>query len=160
MIRILKIVSLILFLPLICLAQNNKPENLRGTLVIEEKPVEFNYLSTLDGTTEIPYFKNLPTQKDYNSGSGKEIVSLQTVRNIEILRFSDTESVFLQNSCKDCLLFKAKITFNDYSGYDEQQVYLAIEYIIWKNTGSADYIEPRVAKLKFLNEINMNEKIK
>jgi len=157
--NILKILSIILFVPAFSLAQNDKPENFKGTLIIEHKPVEFNYLSTPDGTTEIPYFKKIPSKYEYLSNLGQEFLPLKKVKDIKMVRFSAEELQDLYDSCEDCLLYKADITFYEDSGSNVETLYLTAKYFTWKNTDLKDYCEPHIAELRFLEAVIINKEI-
>ena len=133
--------------------------NITGTLIIGEKPVEFNYLSMPDGTMELPYFTHLPTKDEIAANFGKDFLSLQTVKKIVILRFSNEELEFLHDTCSGCSLFKANITFNHHTPVTEKSIYLAVKYLIWKNTGSIEFPEPRVAEMRYVDAIQINEGI-
>jgi hypothetical protein len=159
MIKFLKIVLVFLILPVFALSQNGDPGTLKGVLVIEEKPVEFNYLSTPDGTTEIPYYKNLPTKQEYLSNLGKELLPLQKVKDIHILHFSDSELQSLYELCEDCILFKATVTLDDHSGVKQETVYLSLNYFTWKNSSIKGLEEPHIAELRFVEAVIMNENI-
>jgi hypothetical protein len=157
--KFFKTVTLVFLIPVLSFAQAVKPGNLHGTLVIEEKPVEFTYLSTPDGKTDLPYFRNLPTKLEYLSSQGKEFLPLQEVVHINILRFSDEELQSLYESCDDCILYKAVVTFNTHSGYDEETIYLALNYLTWENSNIQGFDGPHHAELRFLEAVMMNKKI-
>jgi hypothetical protein len=157
MLKLIKIISIILFVPVYSLSQDYKPENLSGTLIIEKKPVEFTYLSTPEGTTEIPCFTYLPTRNEFIANLGKELLPLHGVKNIIITRLTQDESAFVHDSCSGCTLYKAKITFYDQPGANVKSVYLAINHIIWKNSGSGEFYEPRIVELRYLDSIEINE---
>jgi hypothetical protein len=154
---LLRIIPIMLFVPAFSLCQNNQPQNLRGTLIIEKRPVEFNYLSTPDGTAEIPYFNYLPTKDEYASNLRKKMLPLHVVKNVMITRLAKEESAFVHDSCSGCYLYKARITFIDDPSNTEKTVFLAINHMLWKNTDSGGFNNPRVVELRYLNAIRINE---
>jgi hypothetical protein len=160
MFKILMIISTILFVPVYSLSQDSKPEYLNGTLIIGEKPVGFTSLEMPDGTTDIPIFSTLPTKKEYLSNLGKDRLPLKGVKKITMTRFTREESGFIHDSCSGCSLYKATITCYGQSRFNGKTIYLAIQYILWRNTGSDGFSEPRTAELPYVDAINLNEEHK
>jgi hypothetical protein len=156
MINLFKAIAILLLLPFVALAQADKPENISGSMIFGEKPLEFNYLSMPDGSTTLAFFKQLPGRSEYIAGTGKEFISLEKISALRIIPFSDDENEMLRENCNDCQLYKARITFFGNKGYREEFVFLAFDHLIWKNTHTADYKEPRKAELRFLEEIEIN----
>jgi hypothetical protein len=154
------IVIMILFFPVFVLCQGFRPEELHGKLIVGEKPVDFNYLSAPDGTTEIAYFDYLPNRNEFLLSKGKKALSLHSVTHILITRLTSKETEFVRDSCPGCIFFRAKADFNGQAGSGEQLIYLAVDHLIWKNTTSKEFFEPRIAELRFLDAIYMNEVIK
>jgi hypothetical protein len=160
MIKHIYLLFFILLVPAYSLCQAGLSGELKGTIIIERKPVEFTWISTPDGTTEIPCFTYLPGKDDYFSGKGKQLLPLQSINTIEISRLSAKETIFVRDSCFGCSLYKAVISFKGQPENTERFVYLALKYFTWKNTGSAEFYEPRMVELRYVNAIKMNEVIK
>jgi len=156
MIDLLKAISILVLLPFFALAQMEMPANISGSMIFGEKPLEFNYLSMPDGSTTLAFFKLLPGRSEYIAGTGKEFISLEKISTLRIIPFSEYENDILRENCDDCQLYKARITLFGNKGYREEIVFLAFDHLIWKNTRTEDYKEPRKAELRFLEEIEIN----
>jgi len=155
--QIIHILVLFSFFPVGALCQGIHPELLQGTLIIGEKPVEFNYLSLPDGTSALTCFTHLPSRHDYDSNTGRVFIPLGSIKKIRITHLTSEERAFLHDSCADCMLYKARITCRDLDVNGGEPVFVALSCFIWKNTHSADFCQPHVADLKFVDAVEIRE---
>lgn len=144
--------------PVPSLAQVILPGELNGILVIDEKPVEFNYLGSFEGTTEFPYYSSLPDSMQFLNGSGIKYLSLNRVKSLKVIKFTGEESEFLRLSCQGCTLYKATIRYAASEGLPEATIYLAIRYLYWMNTASGDFDKLRAVDLQYVDEIEFRQK--
>lgn len=145
------------FMPLHLLSQKSGVENLSGTLLIDEKPVDFNYLSMPDGSTNIPFYSHLPTSVEFMQDFGIEYLSLSGVHSIEMIRFTEDEQEFIRKYCSDCTIYKARISFSSDPASRESEIYLAVPHLFWMNTASEEYNKLRAVEVKYIDKIEFKQ---
>jgi len=73
----IKLLLLILFLPIVMIAQELKPSNFYGIIVFEEnKTIEYSYLNNPICGTAVSYFNHLPSSSEFTRNLKQELLPL------------------------------------------------------------------------------------
>ncbi len=154
MIKNAHIFWLLVFLPKLVFSQEFKPSDFNGTLYfIDEKSVNFTYLSDSNGRTQIPFLRKITSEQRSSSMHQPEFIQLQWVDRIEFLGVSKEEKTDMVDSKLNSGLQKVKITYKENPMSYPDTVFLIITKFKWKNDENNGFSEIREASCNWLDSI-------
>ena len=142
-------------------SQKYKPTDFYGTLkFIDEKSVDFTYLSDSTGKTQILFLKNSSSDFGSHSNQKTDLLPLQWIDRIEIIRTEGKGEgqEFQAGHTRVNNFQEVKITYNENPGAFPDTVFLAITGFTWKNEEIKGFSKDMFASLRYLDSITIHVK--